>query len=164
MGACVWARVSTAPRHFWLGCMCAFVCTLCLWPAPSGSGLRCMGWVLPGTCSCAVVRCRLCALPGFAAPGGRCCLVPVLVPWLWPAACLSGVPGGPALVRRASSGLVALGALVGFPTPWCLSSPRGHMEAGREQGSLCLSVTAAEAAAMGSLRVLPVQGPAMKLS
>ena len=38
-----------------------------------------------------------------------------LVPSLWPAACLSGVPCGPALVRLASSGPVALGAPVGFP-------------------------------------------------
>ena len=66
----------------------------------------------------------LCALPGFAAPGGRCALAPVLVPWLWPAACLSGVPRGPSLVRRASSGPVPLRAPVGFrvavvpsPTP-----------------------------------------------
>ena len=55
-----------------------------------------MGLVLFGTCSCAVVRCVLCALSGPAAPGGRCCLTPVRVPWLWPAACPSGVPGGPA--------------------------------------------------------------------
>ena len=68
-----------------------------------------------GTFSCAVVRRVLCALLGFPAPGGRCCLAPVLVPWLWPVACLSVVPCGPALVRRASSGPVALHALVGFP-------------------------------------------------
>ena len=115
VGACVWARVSAAPRHSWLVCSCAFVCALGLCPAPSGWGVWCVGWVSPGTCFCAVVRCGLCALPRFAAPGGRCCLAPVVVPWLWPAACLSGVPGGPALVRRASSGPVALSALVGFP-------------------------------------------------
>ena len=34
---------------------------------------------------------------------------------LWPAACLSGVPRAPCVVRRASSGPVALGALVGLP-------------------------------------------------
>ena len=68
-----------------------------------------------GTLSRAAVRCVLCALPGFAAPGGCCGLAPVLVPWLWPAACLSGVPRGPVLVRRFSSGPVALGAPVGFP-------------------------------------------------
>ena len=67
-----------------------------------------------GTLSRAAVRNVLCALPGFAAPGGRCGLAPVLVPWLWPAACLSDVPRGPVLVRRSSSGPVALGALVGF--------------------------------------------------
>ena len=68
-----------------------------------------------GTFSRAAVRRVLCALPGFAAPGGHCGLAPVLVPWLRPAACLSGVPRGPALVRRASSSPVPLGALVGFP-------------------------------------------------
>ena len=34
---------------------------------------------------------------------------------MWPAACLSGLPCGPALLCRASSGPVAVGALVGFP-------------------------------------------------
>ena len=68
-----------------------------------------------GTLSRAAVRRLLCALPRLAAPGGRCGLAPVLVPWLWLAACLSGVPCGPALVRRSSSGPVALGAPVGFP-------------------------------------------------
>ena len=58
---------------------------------PSGRRL-----VLPGTCPPAVVRCGLCALSRFAAPGGRRCLAPVPVPWLWPAACLSGVPRGSA--------------------------------------------------------------------
>ena len=36
--------------------------------------------------------------------------------------------------------------------------------AGREPNSLCLPLAAAEAAALGSLRVVPVQGPAMGLS
>ena len=77
-----------------------------------------------GTLSRAAVRRVLCALPGFAAPGGRCGLAPVLVSWLLPAACLSGVPHGPALVLRSSSGPVALlspfgfpDAVVPFPTP-----------------------------------------------
>ena len=51
--------------------------------------------VFLGTRSRAVARCVLCALSGFAAPGGRCCLAPVRVPWLWPAPCVSGVPRGP---------------------------------------------------------------------
>ena len=112
-----------APRHSWLGCwgVCVPVCVASLYPATPGWGLWCASLVLPSTCSRAVARCvlcslpMLCSLPGFAAPGGRGCLPPVRVPWLWPAACLSGVPGGPALVRRASSGPVALGAPVGFP-------------------------------------------------
>ena len=63
-----------------------------------------------------------------------------------------------------------------FPTPWCLSPSRGlapldllggcagHVEAGREPGSLCLLFAPAEAGALGSLRVVPVQGSAMGLS
>ena len=62
-----------------------------------------------------------------------------------------------------------------FPSPWCLPPPRGlsppaflggcagHVEAGREPGSLCLPLAPAEAGALGSLRVVP-WGPAMGLS
>ena len=115
---CAGVRAPPVPRHSWVGCA-LWVCVLGLefWlrPATPGRGLWCVGLLLPGTCSCAVVRCLLCALPGFAAPGGRCCLARALVPWLWPAPCLSGVPRGPALVRRASSDPVALSTPVGFP-------------------------------------------------
>ena len=100
--------------------------------------------VLLGTCSRAVIRCLLCAPSGFAAPGSRCCLAPVCVPWLWPAASLFELPRGP--VWCAATRLVrSLSVLrLAFPTPWCLSSPRGlpppallgccagHAEAGRE--------------------------------
>ena len=132
--------------------------------------------MLLGTCSCAVVWCVLCALSGFAAPSGRCCLAPVRVPWLWPAACLSGVPRGPVwcAAPRPVRSLSVLRSL--FLTPWCLSPPRGlappallvgcagHAEAGREPGSLCLPLAPAEAGTLGSLRVVPVRGPAMGLS
>ena len=113
---CTCTRVSAPPRQSWLRCwgVCVFVCTLGLYPASPGLGVRCVGWLVPGTCSCAMVRCGMCALPWFAAPWCCCCLAPVRVPWLWPAACLSGVPRGPALVRRASSVPVALVAMVGF--------------------------------------------------
>ena len=123
----------------------------------------------------AVVRCLLCALSGFAAPGGRCYLAPVRVPRLWPAACLSGVFCGHArcAAPRPVRSLSVLRSA--FPTPWCLSPPRGlappallggcagHGEAGREPGSLCLPLAPAEAGALGSLRVAPVRGPAMGL-
>ena len=132
--------------------------------------------MLLGTCSCAAVRCVLCALSGFAAPGGRCCLAPVRVPWLWPAACLSGVPRGPAwcAAPRPVRSLSVLRSA--FPTPWCLSPARGHAppallggcaghaEAGRKPGSLCLPLAPAEAGALGPLRVVPVRGPAIGLS
>ena len=77
------------------------------------------------------------------------------------------------MVRRASSGPVGLGALVWFLTLWC-RSPRqglappallggcaGQAETGQKPGSLCLPLAPAEAGALGSLRVLPVRGPAM---
>ena len=80
------------------------------WEWCAGSG----GPVLLGSSSSAAFRRVLCALPGFAATDGRCCLAPGLLPWLWPAACLSCVPRGPGSVRRATSGPVALGALFGF--------------------------------------------------
>ena len=177
-GVCAWARGLAAPRYSWLGYrgVCLPVCVARLYPATPGWGLWCAGLVLPGTRSRAVVRCVLSSLPGFAAPGCRCCLQPVNVPWLWPAACLSGVPGGPALVRRASSGSVALGALVSFPdavvpfpspgacAPALMGSCAGHAEAGRELGSLYLPLAPAEAGALGSLSVVPVRGPAMGLS
>ena len=63
-----------------------------------------------------------------------------------------------------------------FPSRWCLPPPRGlsppallggcagHVEAGREPGSLCLPLAPAEARALGALRVIPVRGPAMGLS
>ena len=62
------------------------------------------------------------------------------------------------------------------PSPWCLLPTRGlsppallggcagHVEAGREPGSLCLPLAPAEARALGTLRVVPVRGPAMGLS
>ena len=115
---CAGVHAPPVPRHSWLGCalwVCVLGLRFLLRPATPGWGAWCVGWLLPGTCSCPVVRCVLFALPWFAAPGGRCCLAPVLVPWLWPAACLSAVLRGPALVRRASSGPVALAASVRFP-------------------------------------------------
>ena len=163
-------------------------------PSSCGCGVRVWGPALPtvraslralrsvggsgvlGTCSRAVVRCVLCALPEFAAPSGRDRLAPVRVPWLWPAACISGVPRAPALVRRASSGPVALSAPVGFPAtmgpsptrgfrqPDLLGGCAGHVEAGREPGSWCLPLAPAEAGALGSLRIIPIRAPAMGLS
>ena len=174
MTSLVWNGLETTDLHS--KGVCVLVCALRLYPAIPGWGLWCVGLVLRGTCPCAVVRCVLCAPPGFAAPGGRGCLAPVCVPWLWPAACLSGVPGGPALVRRTSSGPFALRAPVGFsdavvpfPTPEfappaLLGGCAGHAEAGRGPGSLCLPLAPAEAEALGSLRVVPVRGPSMGLS
>ena len=124
--------------------------------------------VLLGDCPHAVVRCVLCALSGFAAPGGRCCLSPVRVPWLWPEACLYGVPRGSAWCpapRPVRSPSVLRSA---FQTPWCLSPPQGiappALLAGRELGSLCLPLAPAKVGALRSLCIVPVQCPAMRLS
>ena len=74
--------------------------------------------VVLSSCTCDVGCCVLCALSGFAAPGGRCCLAHVRVPWLWPAACLSGVPRGPAWCA-APRPVWSLSVLrLAIPTPW----------------------------------------------
>ena len=101
-------------------------------PQPTGCGCGVRGWGLAvlGISSRAAVRHLLCALPRFAAPGGRCGLAPVLVPWLWPAACLSGVPRGPAMMRRTSSGPVPPGAPVGFPVALVPSPTPGAVATG----------------------------------
>ena len=127
--------------------------------------------VLLGTCPHAVVRCPLCALSGCAALGGRRCLAPVAVTWLRPAACLSGVPRGPAwcAAPRPARSLSVLRSA--FPTPWCLFPPRrlappallagcaGHAEAGREPGSLCLQLAPAEAGAPARSASYPSGAP-----
>ena len=131
---------------------------------------------MPGTCSCAVVRCVLCALPGFAAPGGRCCFAPVTVPWLRPAACLCGVRHGASLVRGASSGPVALGApvsfldsLVPFPIPGaCAPGFTGRLRGARggwpRTGIFVPASGPCRGWALCSLRVVSVRGPAIRLS
>ena len=131
-------------------------------PRILGGGCGMQAW-RPGFLGCffrAALRRVLCALCGFAAPCGRCCLAPVRVPWLWPAVCLSGVPPGPAWCtapRLVRSTLVLRSA---FPTPWCLTPPRGL-------APLTLlgdCAGHAEAGELGSLRVVPVRCPAMGLS
>ena len=119
-----------------------------------------------GTCSCAVVRCVLCVLSGFVAPGGHCGLAPVCVPWLWPAACLSGVPRGPAWCAaprpvRSLSGLRSAFRRRGaFPHPGGLG-PRLYWAAAR--GTRRPAENRAHCACRWP-PVVPVQGPAMGLS
>ena len=132
LGLGFWLRPATSG---WGVGVCVFVCDLRLYHATPGwgvwcgcvclgSGFGCAPPLLTGVCGvwvwCCVAPVPLpwfvaCCAPGFAAPSGRCRLTPVCVPWLWPVACLSGMPGGPALVRRALSGPVALRAPFGFP-------------------------------------------------
>ena len=48
VGVCAWAWVSAAPHHSWLGCsgcVCVFVCALCLYPAT-------FGWSVWSWCVC----------------------------------------------------------------------------------------------------------------
>ena len=152
------------------------VCTLCLYPAMlawfcGAWGGVCLApvpmlWFIPSCARCqglrhpvAVVVWHLSVCLGC---GWRRASLACLVA---PRSCAA-----PRLVRLLS---VLQSA---FPTLWCRSSPRGlappdllggcggQVEAGQEPGSLCLPVAAAEAAALGLLRVIPVGGPAMGLS
>ena len=123
-------------------------------PVAVGAVCRRGGPAVLGTLSRAAVRRVLCALPGFAAPGGRCGLAPVLVPWLWLAACLSGVPPGPALVRRSSSGPVALSAPVGLPVTVVPSPTPGAVAPGFT-GWLC----GARGGRPGTGLIVPAAGP-----
>ena len=66
--------------------------------------------------------------------------------------------GAPRLVRSGRSR-----PSQGLTPPDLLRGCAGHVEAGRERGSLCLPLAAAEAAALGLLCVVPVRGPAMGL-
>ena len=82
---------------------------------------------------------------------------------------LSGVPRGPAWcavprpVRSLSVLKSAFPTLLSLSPADVLSTCEGHLEAGREPGSWCLTLPPAEAGALGSLRVLPVGGLAMGL-
>ena len=90
-------------------------------PTPDHSSFRACGWGLLLTCHGCCVRAFGCGCPPhLPRRRGSSCVVRASrvcgTRWpLWPAACLSGVPRGPASVRRASSSPVALRALVGFP-------------------------------------------------
>ena len=173
---CALAWLLAARRHSWLGCcgVCGFVRALRLYPATPG-------------CRVSVRYClaRVPA-PWFVRVSARC-------PGLWhpvavvawhlsvclhcgrPRASLTCLPAplwcaAPCLLRSLSA------LRSSFPTPGCLSSTRGlappdllcgcagHVEAGREPGFFCLPLAAAEAAAVASLRVVCVCGPAMGLS
>ena len=88
------ASPSSPPLCFYSGSWCPRAAGVRLGGRPTPAGV----WL--GTVSRAVVVCVWCALSEFAAPLSRCCLAPGIVLCLSPAACLSGVPRGPALVKR----------------------------------------------------------------
>ena len=143
---CVCVRGTIVSNQSWLGCavyvcvlglglrlraatpgwgvgVCVLLCTPCLYTAIPGWGLWCVGCVLPGTCSCAVVHCQFRVMPGFAARwslllGTRPCAfilaggVPL---WRapWPRV------GAPRLVRSGRPWCCSWL----FGTPCCLSPP-----------------------------------------
>ena len=84
LGVCVWARVSAAPRHSWLGCW-AYVCAGVRTPlVPRHSCLGCAAWVCvfglgfwlrPATPGWVVGVCVfVCVLPLYPATPGWCVL------------------------------------------------------------------------------------------
>ena len=91
---------------------------------------------------------------------------------VWPAACLSGVPRGHTLVRSASSGPVALGALVGFscrrgafPQPGGDSGWLRGARGGRPRTGLIVpAASPCRGKGAGRAPRSPVRGPAMGLS
>ena len=119
---------------------CVVLCVRCPWPRGTGSTVCTCSVICVGCCgvllffvSAVVVPC---AQPGctpyvffflvVCAPRvGWGYLAPGLVPWLWPAACILGVPPGPAFVRPALSGPVALSAPVGLFVAVVPSPARG---------------------------------------
>ena len=141
-GVCVWARVSAAPRHSWLGCLavCVLVWALCLHPATPGWGARhrcvCLGSgfgcappLLAGVlgCVCAGGGGSACTLPPLAGVRtvGVCVWARVLAAprhsWLgWWAVCvlvwaLLLYPATPGCGARR--GCVCLGSGVGCAGP-----------------------------------------------
>ena len=100
----------------------------CRGPLPTGSGcggvrvwgLGCPWHLVPCRDSSCVVR----------ASRVRSTRWPLWLLVIRPAACLSGVPRGPALVRRSSSGPVALGAPIGFPVAVVPSPTPGDVAPG----------------------------------
>ena len=102
VGVFVWARVSAAPRHSWVGWwgVCVLVCVLPLYPATPGWGVwcgcLCLGWgfgcappllagVLGCACLCACSPCTPPLLAGVCGVGvcawGRVSLRPVTPGW-----------------------------------------------------------------------------------
>ena len=112
---CVCARVRAplAPCHSWLGCA--------VWACVFGLGFRLRtatpGWAVRCGCVCSGsgFGCAPPLLAGVCGVWVGCCLRPVRVPWLWQAACLSGVPGGPAWCSGGAPVSLPV-AVVPFPT------------------------------------------------
>ena len=158
VGVCV-SVCSVCLYPTFLARVCGFRVGCCLAPVPVpwfGAGCaRCPGLRHP----VAVAAWHLSVCLGF---GRRRASMACLVAPLW---CAAPRPVWSLSVLRSA-----------FPTPWCLSPSRGltprdllggcagHVGAGREPGSLCLPLAAAEAAALGSFRGVPVRDPATGIS
>ena len=153
--------------------MCVFVCALACTRRP-GWRLSSVGLMLPCTYSRALVRCVVCVPPGFAAPASRCSFAPVLVPWLWPATCLCGVPYGPAWcaaprpVRLFSVLRLAFPSRLWLPPTGAFASaftwrPRGARGGRPGTGLMLPAAGPCRGRGAGLARVLPAQGRAMGL-
>ena len=136
----VGAWLSLAPRpvpRFVMCCACFPV---------SWHPVAVVAWHLSSCRGCGRRRAPLACL---VAP--RPCAAPRLVRSLW-------------VLRLVSPSLWCLPPPRGLSPPALLGGCAGHVEAGREPGSLCLLLAPAEARALGALRVVLVRGPAMGLS
>ena len=154
VGVCVWARVSAAPRHSWLGCwaVCAGVGAPL---APCHSWLGCAVWVCvfglgfrlppatPGwavhcgcVCSGSGFGCAPPLLAGVCGVWVGCCLAPVGVPWV--VACCVRSPDlwHPAAVAAWHLS-VCLGCGRQRASLACLVAPRGAPRLVRSCRSRC---------------------------
>ena len=154
---CVCVRAPLVPRHSWLGrAVCGsgvawhlFLCRASLRVVRASQVCGTCWPLLLGTCPRALVVVGGVSLPRASRPHVG---APRLF-WSTRSRC-SG---------RLSRRLAAFLHPGGFG-PRIYWADARDMEAGREPGSLCLPLATAEAAAVGSLRVVPVRGPAMGLS
>ena len=154
-------------------CLCALsACTPTLLAGFSGVWVWCcmapvpVPWFVPCCECCPDLRHPVAVLAWHLSVclgrGGRRASLACLVAPLW---CAAPGPVWSLSVLRSA-----------FLTPWCRSPPRGLeppallggcaglAEAGREPGSLCLPLTRAVAAALGSPWFVPVWGPAIGFS
>ena len=147
------SKIPTYLPRRWAVCVCLWamalggVCTLCLCARPRVHGTERPS--LPRTWSCAVVVAG--SRPFWRASWHRVGASRLV--WSNSSQC-----------KGRSSPCRSAFPYWGITPPDLLGGFTGHVEADREPGSWCLLLIQAAARALGSLRVVPVQGPAMGLS